>query len=213
MHDGGTMRFCNYHVARVRVCTYSILAGAILLSIGAMPAAASLAPVNCAAPNYQIGVAFMGMSAAQNIVLQQRPDLRYEGQVTVRVFCMQGTTDLGEVANAQVAITTSVPDITFDGYVATPTTPVNISLPIGIKVVDIVADQNTLAADQFFARVGGDSITAVKAYGSSIPDGYGLTMTGNLFAATPELDSLMLFGTGGLGLAGYALMRRRARRK
>jgi hypothetical protein len=31
--------------------------------------------------------------------------------------------------------------------------------------------------------------------------------------ATPELDSLILFGTGGLGLGGYALMRLRARRK
>jgi hypothetical protein len=30
---------------------------------------------------------------------------------------------------------------------------------------------------------------------------------------TPELDSLVLFGTGSLGLGGYALMRLRARRK
>ena len=34
-----------------------------------------------------------------------------------------------------------------------------------------------------------------------------------LLGATPELDSLILFGTGSLGLAGYALMRLRARRK
>jgi hypothetical protein len=31
--------------------------------------------------------------------------------------------------------------------------------------------------------------------------------------STPELDSLILFGTGSLGLGGYALMRLRARRK
>jgi hypothetical protein len=31
-------------------------------------------------------------------------------------------------------------------------------------------------------------------------------------AATPELDSLMLFGSGALGMVGYALMRRRAGR-
>ena len=30
-------------------------------------------------------------------------------------------------------------------------------------------------------------------------------------AATPELDSLALFGTGALGLIGYGLTRRRAR--
>jgi hypothetical protein len=33
------------------------------------------------------------------------------------------------------------------------------------------------------------------------------------FAATPELDSLALFGTGAAGLAGYALMRLRAARR
>ena len=32
-------------------------------------------------------------------------------------------------------------------------------------------------------------------------------------AATPELDSLALFGTGAAGMAGYALMRIRARRR
>ena len=31
-------------------------------------------------------------------------------------------------------------------------------------------------------------------------------------SATPELDSLVLFGTGAAGFAGYALMRVRARR-
>jgi hypothetical protein len=31
-------------------------------------------------------------------------------------------------------------------------------------------------------------------------------------AATPELDSLVLFVSGAFGLAGYALVRRRARR-
>jgi hypothetical protein len=36
---------------------------------------------------------------------------------------------------------------------------------------------------------------------------------GGLFAATPELDSLALFGSGALGLAGYGLMRMRARRR
>ena len=32
-------------------------------------------------------------------------------------------------------------------------------------------------------------------------------------AATPELDSVLLFGSGLVGLAGYATMRLRARRK
>jgi len=36
---------------------------------------------------------------------------------------------------------------------------------------------------------------------------------GGIFAATPELDSLALFGSGALGLVGYGLMRMRARRR
>ncbi len=37
--------------------------------------------------------------------------------------------------------------------------------------------------------------------------------TGDVFAQTPELDSLLLLGSGGLGLAGYTLLRIRARRR
>jgi len=36
---------------------------------------------------------------------------------------------------------------------------------------------------------------------------------GGIFAATPELDSLTLFGSGALGLAAYGLMRIRSRRR
>ncbi len=36
---------------------------------------------------------------------------------------------------------------------------------------------------------------------------------GKVWAATPELDSILLFGTGAAGMAGYALTRMRARRR
>jgi hypothetical protein len=36
---------------------------------------------------------------------------------------------------------------------------------------------------------------------------------GNIFAATPELDSIALFASGAAGLAGYAMLRMRARRR
>jgi hypothetical protein len=39
------------------------------------------------------------------------------------------------------------------------------------------------------------------------------SVKGSIFAATPELDSLALFGSGALGLVGYGMMRIRARRK
>jgi hypothetical protein len=44
--------------------------------------------------------------------------------------------------------------------------------------------------------------------GNVQPDPIG---AGLVYAATPELDSLALFGTGAAGMAGYALMRLRAR--
>ena len=41
--------------------------------------------------------------------------------------------------------------------------------------------------------------------------GGGLLLGSQIYAQTPELDSLILFGSGAAGLAGYALIRRRAR--
>jgi len=179
---------------------------------GASAAVAAPAPVNCDQPNYQMGVSVMGMSAAQNIILQQQSDLTYQGQMTIRVFCMQGTTDLGEVTNAQVSITSTVPDVAVDGQPATGSGAL-INLPLGIQTVTITAPQSTLTPDTFFARVGGNTVVTVEAYGQSVPSGYSLNMNGNVFAATPELDSLALFGSGAIGLAGYLLLRRRAATK
>jgi hypothetical protein len=56
-----------------------------------------------------------------------------------------------------------------------------------------------------------------KARGTATDASGAMTLTykvggfGDVIAATPELDSLVLFGTGAAGLAGYALMRMRAR--
>jgi hypothetical protein len=187
------------------------VAGVSLL--GGASAFASPAPVNCAQPTYQMGVAFMGLSAAQNLVLQQQPDLTYQGQVTIRVFCSLNGQDLGEVTNAEVAITSTVPNVTFDGKPATTSNPAHIDLPLGMETVTIAAPQSTLAVNQFFARIGENNVVTVEAYNQEVPTGYGLNMNGNVFAATPELDSLALFGSGAVGLAGYVVMRRRARSK
>ena len=62
----------------------------------------------------------------------------------------------------------------------------------------------------WYAKVGYDLITVVQAFNTSI--GGGNSAQGNIFAATPELDSVILFGTGIAGLAGFALTRARARR-
>jgi hypothetical protein len=57
-----------------------------------------------------------------------------------------------------------------------------------------------------------DVTTAIPAPGGGTVSVGWLSGTGGIFAETPELDSLFLFGSGAMGMAGYVLMRRRASR-
>jgi hypothetical protein len=52
-----------------------------------------------------------------------------------------------------------------------------------------------------------------SASGSGDPLQYHVGGFGDIVASTPELDSLALFGSGAMGLAGYAVLRLRARRR
>jgi hypothetical protein len=56
--------------------------------------------------------------------------------------------------------------------------------------------------DNAYGTVGGSSQTTFHFGG-----------TGDISASTPELDSIFLFGSGVLGLAGYGVLRLRARRR
>lgn len=58
---------------------------------------------------------------------------------------------------------------------------------------------------------------AVQQYGEvgvgvAVSTGGGTIGGGTILAQTPELDSIALFGTGAMGMAGYAIMRLRAAR-
>ncbi len=64
----------------------------------------------------------------------------------------------------------------------------------------------------------GTASGTVTLSGPNVPGGtatYSGTASvgGTNLAATPELGSLALFGTGAAGMAGYVLMRARARRR
>ena len=55
------------------------------------------------------------------------------------------------------------------------------------------------------------SIASAQGKPSNLPPGG--TPPGLTMSATPELDSLLLFGTGLAGIAGYGALRWRARRR
>ena len=78
-----------------------------------------------------------------------------------------------------------------------------------------VSKRALLEALALAAFVVGTTTSVVSAAGNGNGNGGGGNDNGNkgqVVTATPELDSLLLFGTGVAGLAGYAALRWRARR-
>jgi hypothetical protein len=101
-----------------------------------------------------------------------------------------------------------------------------ISVPYGYANVTIDTAY-PLDPNSTFAFVGREAVILTSAYGGSLLTGTGTTSSGQptntysgapafspgVWAQTPELDSIALFGSGALGLVGYGLMRLRASRK
>jgi hypothetical protein len=97
----------------------------------------------------------------------------------------------------------------------------NVNLPYGIANVTITSS-DPLPANTDFAWVGREGVIVTSAYGQSLQVGSTSTTTTysttpafspGIWAQTPELDSLLLFGSGAAGMAGYAIMRLRASRR
>jgi len=68
---------------------------------------------------------------------------------------------------------------------------------------------NLMSATPIAAAPGGNG----NGNGNGGSNGNGGRNNPPSIAATPELDSLALFGAGAIGMAGYALMRLRAGRR
>jgi hypothetical protein len=179
------------------------LAGALVLGALAVPAAAA----DCPEPV----VEFLGIGAANITLAEGGPG--FTGQVTIRVFCDLGGGATAPVLDAQVRITSNVPNTTFDGQTAFLSTPAIIDLPTGSKTIIVTSTDPGLAPGQAFARVGGQTAVATLAFGRTIPDGYAPSVNTNVFARTPELSSIALLASGGVGAAGYLLVAARARRR
>lgn len=121
-------------------------------------------------------------------------------RVEVRVECKVAGDVLGLVTDAAVVFSTTVPNATFDGLPS----GVSILVPGGTSTVTMSSTDPGLAAGQVSAQVGTETVTLV---GSTNFD------RENVYARTPELGSLALFGAGAAGMASYGLTRLRAGRR
>lgn len=185
--------------------TLGTIAVAVLLvwSSGSAQAASCAQPV----------VEFLGIGAA-NITLALQNDGTYAGPVIIHVYCTADDGSFaGDVANSQVAITTNVPNTTFDGHASTLSSPAIVNLPLGSKTIIVSSTDPGLAPGVAFARVGNQTAIATLAFGQSVPDGYAPSVTTNIFARTPELSSIALLGSGAVGAAGYVLLVGRSKRR
>jgi hypothetical protein len=154
-----------------------------------------------------VKVEFLGVGTSNTIIMEQI-DGNYEGQVRVRVYC---GADGQLIPNATVDMSTDVPNSTVNGLPATDPAAVSLSIPSGEQLVTLRSTDPDLSG--WKAKVGTNTVTVTGAYGQSLNPSDYPTASGAIWAQTPELGSLALFGSGAAGMAGYVLTRLRARRK
>lgn len=186
----------------------SVVAGLLALGVlTAMPASAQAACQNSTG----VLVEFLGVGTSNTIIMEQVGG-SFQGDVRVRVYC---GLDGALIPNATVSLTTTVPNSqVLQGstwQAATSPSAVVISLPTGESTITLRSSDPNLTG--WKARVGTNTVTVTGAYGMVISPTDYPTATGAIWAQTPELSSVALFGSGALGMAGYALTRMRAARR
>jgi hypothetical protein len=202
------------------------LAGAVgIMALGAMPAAAQSAP--CAETD-------LYFSWSDTNLMQEAGSNIWSSPLTISAFCKDEAhpivgatiTRLTVVSNYSYLEGSIQPGDTFIGLTpwgANLEAPANVltdtsgHATVTLRVRDSSATgylADALDASGKAAIPIGLHIEWATATGDAITgDGTYLLGAGTVFAATPELDSLALFGTGAMGMAGYAMMRFRARRR
>jgi hypothetical protein len=194
----------------VQAAGLALVAGG-MLGVGSMPVAAASA---CDATPGNIQVEFLGVGAS-NTILAQGGDGYYQGNVLIHVYC---GIDGSPVTDAVVSIYTNLagsavydPGTGVWNDATNPASPVAVNVPSGDQQVALRTLEPDLSG--WKARVGADTVNVLQAYGQAVTgtDGYPNANAG-IWAQTPELDSLSLFGSGAAGIVGYLMMRRRARK-
>ena len=187
-----------------------------LAVISAMPASAAV--TSCADTNS------IKLQPSQDITLRPDTSGAYVGSATVTAYC--GTTTPGnELAGLTVNVSAD--------RASTAPSDLMVSLNGGAAVNLTVAPTETLLATEttdsagnLVLNISASSVSTPDLAAVSQPIGFHfemgvsapggapeyLPLGGRIFAATPELDSIALFGTGAMGMAGYAIMRLRAAR-
>lgn len=201
------------NVARLTGCL-SVIAAAVALTVA--PVSAAPAPVNCNAPDFIAAVQMdLALQSAQNITMSQGNGGLFYRDITARVMCLDSNQgDLGEIPNSVVSIWTNVPSTTVNGQPANdPNHPVQVNAPDGFAHMQIISSAPDLTGGAFTAKVGQDTMWVYQAFNQLVPSGWSPIQIGNVWASTPEMDSVLLFGSGAAGMVSYALLRRRASRK
>jgi len=199
-----------------RVCsglTRTVWAAIVSVSLLTVMTAAPAAAQGACQDGSNVMVEFLGVGTSSTILMAQTDGTHFQGDIRVRVYCgLDGS--LIPNSTIQLSTNTTAPgDAVFNpltGQWQSLSSPVQISLSTGELVISLRTEDPNFAAGQFRAAIGTNTVTVTGAYGVTLP-GNGLPMaTGGLWAQTPELSSLALFGTGVAGMAGYALTRLRA---
>jgi hypothetical protein len=200
------------------------LALAVMVLAAVSPAMAAPAPNNCDGTG-TIAVQLLALQSAQNATMMAQTDGSYTRTIRVRVFCngdQDPPNDIGEVINAQIAfwidLTGKDVDPNLEIYVGEKSAtnagePVLVDAPDGfadVKLRSSDPDILDLANGQWRAKLGTSNTIVTRAFGADISSDDSPGLSGNLWAQTPELGSLALFGAGAAGMAGYALTRLRS---
>jgi hypothetical protein len=196
----------GFHSAAA-IATLALVSASLWLWTASPAAAQSTACLN----GTGVLVEFLGVGTSNTIIMEQI-DGAYQGDVRVHAYC---GLDGQNVPNATITISTTVANsfILLGGTWQPATAPASVAifLPTGEAVITIRSTNPNLTG--WKAMVGTNTVTVTGAYGQPLPDNAYPTASGSIWAQTPELASIALYGTGALGLAGIMLARLRARRR
>jgi hypothetical protein len=208
--------------ARARLGLVVGLAGlAVVSAAPAFAALPDLSAAQCAQLSGRPAVRAVALQAADTITLVQQPyteDYRGDGQM--QVFCQAADgSNLGNVMGATVQITItpgsgsnllqsdfsiSGPGVPFPG-----TNPATIGSFDGTTTFTVYSPRRDLFWNPQPLAVHAEVLQATW----SAPYTGTRALLGDIYAETPELGSVALFGSGALTALGYVLLRRRAARQ
>lgn len=177
----------------------------------------ALVAVSPAAADGDCPVDQIGIVASNSTLMAQTDGTWFQGEIEIQVFCKKKST---LIPNSTIQI---MSDTTKSGGdevlndegkwipLEDPAAAI-ISVPTGQRLISIRTTDPNFKVGDWRVKVGTHTVKVASANGVPMDIDDMAWAGGNVWAQTPELGSLALFGTGAAGMAGYALTRLRARR-